>query len=55
MPTRAAKPTLTLSDDDRRFLEQVGDSRTEQIQRVGRARIILAYGWRCLLPCREGR
>ena len=44
MPARGANKTLALSDDDRRFLEQVRDSRTEEIRRVERARIILAYG-----------
>lgn len=36
--------TLTLSDEDHRYLEQVRDSRTEEVRRVERARILLAYG-----------
>ena len=43
MPARGDKPTLTVSDEDRRFLEQVRDSRTEEVRRVERARIILAF------------
>ena len=42
MPARGANRTLALSDDDRRFLGQVRDSRTEEIRRVERARIILS-------------
>jgi hypothetical protein len=43
MPTYRRTPPLTLTEDDRRLLEQVRDSRTEEIRRVERARIILAY------------
>ncbi len=44
MPAHGTKATLTLSDEDRRYLEQVQDSRTEEIRRVERARILVAYG-----------
>ena len=43
MPTAVAHEAFRLSDDDRRLLEQVRDSGTEQVRRVERARIILAY------------
>ena len=43
MPAHRTTPLLTLSEDDRHFMEQVRDSRTEEIRRVERARIILAY------------
>jgi len=43
MPTYRRTPPLTLTEDDRRLLEQVRDSRTEEIRRVERARVILAY------------
>ena len=41
MTARRAKPSLT--DDDRKYLEQVRDSRTEEIRRVERAKVLLAY------------
>ena len=43
MPAHRTIPLLILSEDDRRFLEQVRDSRTEEVRRVERAGIILAY------------
>ncbi|MEX0974241.1 MAG: IS630 family transposase [Bacillota bacterium] len=43
MPTRRTNATFTLSDDDRRYLEQVRDSRTEEVRRVERARVMLAF------------
>ncbi len=41
MTARRAKPSLT--DDDRKYLEQVRDSRTEEIRHVERAKVLLAY------------
>ena len=35
---------LTLTDEDRKYLEQVRDSRTEEMRRIERARILLAHG-----------
>jgi len=43
MPNSNADSTFSLSDDNRRFLEQVRDSRTEEIRRVERARVMLAF------------
>lgn len=43
MPAHRKFSPLTLSQDDRRLLEQVRDSRTEQVRRVERARMLLAY------------
>jgi len=43
MPARRITPLLALSEDDRHLLEQVRDSRSEEIRRVERARIILTY------------
>lgn len=43
MPFVQKKPALVLSDDDRKYLEQVTKSRTEQVRRVERAHILLKY------------
>src|SRR5699024_12083087 len=43
MPFKRTKAELHLSQEDRDFLEKINQSRTEEVRRVERARMLLLY------------